>query len=82
MIYPGDVLFVKLPSGHNQAGNMFRHTCLRFSTDVKKSELGDLMEQFTSAYLPLVDTLYDVSSLKFRIALQQIFCDSLHFAHK
>ena len=36
-------------------------------------EIGDLMEQFTSAYLPLVDTLYDVSSLKFRIALQQIF---------
>ena len=40
---------------------------------VSMYDFGDLMGQFCAAYLPLVDALYDMSSLKFRIALQQIF---------
>lgn len=41
--------------------------------DVSMYALGELMEDFSHAYLPLVDSLYGISSLKLRTALQQIF---------
>ena len=40
--------------------------------DVSMYTFGEFMDEFAFAYLPMVDTLYDISSLKFRIALQQI----------
>ena len=41
--------------------------------DVSMYALGELMEDFSHAYFPLVDSLYGISSLKLRTALQQIF---------
>ena len=44
-----------------------------YEIDVSMSALGQLMEDFLQAYLPMVDSLLHFPSLKLRTALQQIF---------